>query len=75
MARYKVMVRSPRFVPIVLEAQLVTGSFEYALDYLVDHEIDLSELDRRYSNEMTRAFRPTSRRCCSRSFCWRIAAE
>jgi transposase len=55
MARYKVVDRSPRFLPIVLEAQLVAGSFEYALDYLIDQEIDLSELDRRYRNDDTGA--------------------
>ena len=55
MARYKIVDRSPRFLPIVLDAQLVTGSFEYALDYLIDHEIDLSELDRRYRNDDTGA--------------------
>ena len=32
MARYKVVDRSPRFLPIVLDAQLMAGSFEYALD-------------------------------------------
>ena len=55
MARYKIVDRSPRFLPIVLEAQLVTGSFEYALDYLIDHEMDLSELDLRYRNDATGA--------------------
>ena len=55
MARYKIVDRSPRFLPIVLDAQLMTGSFEYALDYLVDHEIDLSELERRYRNDETGA--------------------
>jgi len=55
MARYKIVDRSPRLLPIVLDAQLVTGSFEYALDYLIDHEIDLSELDRRYRNDDTGA--------------------
>jgi transposase len=55
MARYKIVDRSPGFLPIVLDAQLVTGSFEYALDYLIDHEIDLSELDRRYRNDDTGA--------------------
>jgi transposase len=38
-----------------LDAQLIAGSFEYALDYLIDHEIDLSELDRRYRNDDTGA--------------------
>jgi transposase len=55
MARYRVVDRSPRFLPIVLDAQLVTGSFEYALDYLIDHEINLSDLDRRYCNDDTGA--------------------
>ncbi|TAK82797.1 MAG: IS1182 family transposase [Betaproteobacteria bacterium] len=55
MARYKVVDRSPSFLPIVLDAQLIAGSFEYALDYLIDHEIDLSELDRRYRNDETGA--------------------
>jgi len=41
MARYKIVDRSPRFLPIVLDAQLLSGSFEYALDYLIDHEIEL----------------------------------
>ena len=48
MARYKVIDRSPRFLPVVLDAQLMPGSFEYALDYLVDNELDLSRLDERY---------------------------
>jgi transposase len=55
MARYKVVDRSPRFLPIVLEAQLIAGSFEYALDYLVDHEIDLSSVAQRYRNDETGA--------------------
>ena len=42
MARYKIVDRSPRFLPVVLDAQLMSGSFEYALDYLVDHHLDLS---------------------------------
>ena len=43
MARYKTVDRSPRFLPIVLESQLIPGSFEHALDILIDTEIDLSE--------------------------------
>ena len=31
----------------------MSGSFEYALDYLIDHELDLSALDRRYRNDDT----------------------
>jgi len=55
MAHYKVVDRSPRFLPIVLDAQLMAGSFEYALDYLIDHEIDLSGIDKRYVNDETGA--------------------
>jgi len=55
MARYKLVDRSPRFLPIVLDAQLMAGSFEYALDYLIDHEIDLSGIAKRYLNDETGA--------------------
>jgi transposase len=55
MARYKVVDRSPRFLPIVLEAQLMPGSFEHALDYLIDTEIDLSGVAKRYVNDETGA--------------------
>ena len=55
MARYKLVDRSPRFLPIVLEAQLMTGSFEYALDYLIDNEVDLSSVAARYCNDETGA--------------------
>ena len=55
MARYKVVDRSPRFLPVVLDAQLMPGSFEYALDYLIDNEIDLSGFDARYNNDDTGA--------------------
>jgi transposase len=55
MARFKEIDRSPRFLPVVLEAQIQPGSFEYALDYLVDHELDLSGLAGRYRNDGTGA--------------------
>ena len=55
MARYKVVDRSPKFLPVVLDVQIQPGSFEYALDYLIDHEIDLSRLDERYINDETGA--------------------
>ena len=56
MARYKIVDRSPRFLPVVLEAQLMNGSFEYALDYLIDQQLDLSRLDRRYNNDANVAY-------------------
>ena len=32
MARYRLVDRSPKFIPIVLDAQIQPGSFKYALD-------------------------------------------
>jgi transposase len=55
MARYKLIDRSPKFIPVVLDAQLIAGSFEYALDYLIDHELDLSRFDAHYNNDDTGA--------------------
>jgi transposase len=55
MARYKSVDRSPRFLPIVLDSQLMPGSFEHALDVLVDSEIDLSRLAERFCNDATGA--------------------
>ena len=55
MARYKIVDRSPRLLPVVLDAQLMAGSFEYALDYLIDNEIDLTGIAKRYRNDETGA--------------------
>ena len=55
MARYKVIDTSPRFIALDLERQLLPGSFEHALNHLLDHEIDLSALDTRYRNDKTGA--------------------
>jgi transposase len=55
MARYKIVDRSPRFLPVVLETQLMPGSFEHALDFLIDHEVDLSGMASRYVNDETGA--------------------
>lgn len=55
MARYKHIDRNPKFIPVVLDAQLMTGSFEYALVYLIDHELDPSRFDFHYKNDDTGA--------------------
>jgi transposase len=39
------------FLPVVLSEQLVPGSFAFALNYLVDEELDLSALDARFRND------------------------
>ncbi|MCF8199749.1 MAG: integrase core domain-containing protein [Sulfuritalea sp.] len=55
MARYKHIDTSPRFIAVDLERQLHPGTFEYALNYLVDHELDLRRFDARYKNDLTGA--------------------
>jgi transposase len=51
----RVVDRSPRLLPISLEAQLMVGSFEHALDVLIDDELELSAFERWYCNDETGA--------------------
>jgi transposase len=51
MARFKAVDYSPRFLAVDLSRQLVPGSFEYALHHLLEHEIDLGEIEARYRND------------------------
>lgn len=55
MARYKPVDRNPRLLPVVLSEQIQPGSFEFALDHRVEHELDLRALDARFSNDETGA--------------------
>lgn len=55
MAPYKHIETSPRFIAVELEQQLQPGTFEHALNHLVDHELDLSCFDTRYKNDLTGA--------------------
>ena len=55
MARYKHIDTNPRFLPVDLARQLRPGTFEYALNHLLDDEIDLSAFDRRFRNDDTGA--------------------
>lgn len=55
MARYKTIDTSPRFLAVDLEKQLLPGSFEHAVHYLLEHEFDLSLFDRRYCNDQSGA--------------------
>ena len=41
MARYKQIDNNPLFLPVDLSRQLLPGTFEFALNHLLDHEIDL----------------------------------
>lgn len=51
MARYKHIDTSPRFLAVDLERQLLPGTFEFALNRLIDAELDLSGFDARYRND------------------------
>ncbi|MBI5860979.1 MAG: hypothetical protein HZB64_02175 [Rhodocyclales bacterium] len=55
MARYKHIDTSPRFIAVDLQRQEIPGTFEYALNYLVVHELDLTRFDARYKNDLTGA--------------------
>ncbi len=55
MARYKRIDTSPRFIAVDLERQLLPGTFEHALNHLLDHELDLTSFDARYQNDLTGA--------------------
>jgi hypothetical protein len=51
MARYKPVHRDPLLLPVVLAEQVQPGTFEFSLDHLVDHELDLSALDARFRKD------------------------
>ncbi|MFZ5557298.1 MAG: transposase [Pseudomonadota bacterium] len=55
MARYQTIDTSPRLLPVDLSRQLLPGTFEHALNHLLDHELDLSGLEARYGNDETGA--------------------
>ncbi|MGH9578831.1 MAG: transposase, partial [Terriglobales bacterium] len=55
MARYKYIDTTPRFLPVDLARQLLPGTFEHALNHLLDHAIDLSAFDARFRNDATGA--------------------
>ena len=55
MARYKFIDTNPRLLPVNLAAQLLPGTFEHAVDHLLDGAIDLSHFDVRYRNDTTGA--------------------
>jgi len=55
-ARYKsYSYAQGKFIPVHFEKQIIFGTFEYSLNHLVDHELDLSIFDERYRNEETGA--------------------
>jgi len=55
MACYKPQDHNSLLLPVVLSEQIIPGSFTFALNYLVDHELDLNALDAKFKNDETRA--------------------
>ena len=55
MARYKYIDTQPRLLAVDLSRQLLPGTFEHALNHLLDHAIDLSHFDARFQNDATGA--------------------
>ena len=56
MARYKsYSYAQGKFIPIHFEKQIIPGTFEYSLNHLIDHKLDLLIFDKRYRNEETGA--------------------
>ena len=51
MPRFKPVEKGMLLLPVDLAQQIVSGSFEHALCYLVDHELDLAELRGRFKND------------------------
>jgi hypothetical protein len=52
MPRYKPAQRNGLFIPVVLDEQIQPGTFEFALQHLVDVELDLTPLDARFRNDV-----------------------
>lgn len=50
MARFKPVQKGLMLLPVDFSRQIIPGSFEHALCYLVDHELDFSGLRERYRN-------------------------
>ena len=55
MARYKHIDTSPRFLAVDLQRQLLPGTFEHAMNHLIDRELDLTSFDVRFKNDLTGA--------------------
>jgi len=52
MARYKdTNYDQMKMIPVSFESQILPGSFEYSLSYLIDHELDLTAFDSQYRND------------------------
>jgi transposase len=56
MARYKpYSYAQGKFIPIHFAKQILPGAFEYTLNHLIDHELDIALFDERFRNDATGA--------------------
>jgi transposase len=55
MPRYKPSEQNGLLLPVILSEQIQPGSFEFALDHLIEQELDLSDLDTKFNNDETGA--------------------
>jgi transposase len=56
MARYKdYSYEQTKLIPIAFSQQILPGTFEYTLNYLIDNEFDLTPFEQRYHNDETGA--------------------
>ena len=56
MARYKRAVyEQTELIPIAFDEQILPGTFEYTLNYLIDNRIDTSIFDKKFKNDLTGA--------------------
>ena len=53
MPRYKGNERQNLMVPVDLKDQLIPGTIEHAIDWIIDHEVDSSGFDALYGNDET----------------------
>lgn len=51
MPRFKPVHKGLKLLPVDFDKQVMPGSFEHALCYLVDHELDLTGFHSRYKND------------------------
>ena len=54
MARYRdYSYKQTRLLPVSLSRQIQSGKIEYSINYLVEHNVDLSVFAARYHNDET----------------------
>ncbi|MCP3892612.1 MAG: transposase, partial [Desulfobulbaceae bacterium] len=56
MAKYKpTNPAQGHFLPVLFHKQLQQGTFQFAINHLIDEDLNLSQLDARYQNDDTGA--------------------